>query len=408
MENTEKATELFSKKYQTYLILLCFLVCVFVQLGRYSYSTNINLFIEKYGVTEKEAGIPSTLFFITYAVGQILNAVFCSKYNKRLIVGLCLFFSGVINVILCFNIPFSCISWLWLINGLLQSTLWPLIILILSQNIAKERLSSVAFLMSIAVSGGILLSYVISAILSLTGSFVAICLLSGVVIIATAFVWFLTTNKKIERYNETSTTEKTANKFDKRIITLIAVFAVFGMVSTAISYGLRNWMPKILKDTYSLSDWLSIFLSVFLPLSSTITAFISGVVYKRYKKFTLICGALFAITGVFLVVITLILNVSWLPVLILLILLSLSTGVVTNLMTVHVPLYFENRFSSGFLAGLLNGFCFVGTAISTYCLGAISTTTGSWTTVFVVFAVVCLITVFVALIFSKLEKIKEN
>ena len=138
MENTEKATESFSKKYQTYLILLCFLVCVFVQLGRYSYSTNINLFIEKYGVTEKEAGIPSTLFFITYAVGQILNAVFCSKYNKRLIVGLCLFFSGVINVILCFNIPFSCISWLWLINGLLQSTLWPLIILILSQNIANR------------------------------------------------------------------------------------------------------------------------------------------------------------------------------------------------------------------------------------------------------------------------------
>ena len=392
-----------SEKSQKYLVLLCFIVSTFVQLGRYSYSSNLNLFIDRYNITDKLAGIPTTLFFITYAVGQIVNALFCSKYNKKFLVGLSLIFSGIINVIICFKIPFKLLCLLWFINGILQSTFWPLLILILSESVDNKRFSTMAFLMSISVSGGTLLSYVLSAVFSLGGGIAYVCSISGGIIVLIAFVWFFTT-KNIERNNVVKLNEIKERKPDRQAIVLIVVFALFGMVSTAISYGLRNWLPKILKDLYVLEDWLSIFLSVFLPLSSTITAFVSNFVYKKYRNFTVICSVAFAITGVLLIVIIAILNVSWIPVLALLILLNLSTSVVVNLMTVHVPIFFKNNVSSGFLAGLLNGFCYVGTSISTYGLGAISTATGEWSIVFIVFAIVCFVTFGVALLFIKKEK----
>ncbi len=73
------------KSYQNYLIFLCWFVYSVAQTGRYSYSANVNLIMDKYSVSHTEAGLVTTMFFICYGVGQIVNGLICSKYNRRIV-----------------------------------------------------------------------------------------------------------------------------------------------------------------------------------------------------------------------------------------------------------------------------------------------------------------------------------
>ena len=95
----------------------------------YSYSVNVTLMIDEYGITHAEAGLPSKFYFFAYGIGQIITGIFCKKYNKRLVVTGTLIISALCNTLLFIQIEFAYVKYIWMINGLAQSHLWPLVIL---------------------------------------------------------------------------------------------------------------------------------------------------------------------------------------------------------------------------------------------------------------------------------------
>ena len=56
---------------------------------------------------------------------------------------------------------------------------------------------------------------------------------------------------------------------------------------------------------------------------------------------------------------------------------------INNVITNVVPLYMKNHINSGTLAGVLNGFCYVGSAVSSYILGSVADMWG-WLAVFII------------------------
>ena len=88
---------------------------------------------------------------------------------------------------------------------------------------------------------------------------------------------------------------------------------------------------------------------------------------------------------------------------------TLSSALIANCTTVQVPLYLKNsKVNSGFLAGFLNGFCYIGSAIGTYVLGKIIDT-GDWSNIFVVYILISglsLLLTIVYLIVNKINKVK--
>ena len=72
-----------SKKLQvsTLLSLLCWLVYACSYIGKVNYAANINPVMEFYKVDHSTAGLVSTFFFFAYGVGQVINGLFCKKYN---------------------------------------------------------------------------------------------------------------------------------------------------------------------------------------------------------------------------------------------------------------------------------------------------------------------------------------
>ena len=71
---------------------------------------------------------------------------------------------------------------------------------------------------------------------------------------------------------------------------------------------------------------------------------------------------------------------------------------VNNVITSIAPLRMRNKIDSGKLAGILNGFCYVGSTLSSYGLGAVADK-GGWQTVFYLIFISCVISIILGILY---------
>ena len=109
------------------LIMLCWLIYAFSYVGKVNYAASINQVMSNFSVEKADAGLVSSFFFFAYGVGQILNGIFCKKYNLKFMISASLLVSAVANVTVAL-LPvsaFGVVKIVWLINGIAMSVLWP-------------------------------------------------------------------------------------------------------------------------------------------------------------------------------------------------------------------------------------------------------------------------------------------
>ena len=83
----------------TLLIALCWVVYTCSYLGKLGYNANITQIESTYSISHSTAGMVSTFFFFAYGIGQIINGLFCKKYNIRWFVFGSLLTSGLMNLL---------------------------------------------------------------------------------------------------------------------------------------------------------------------------------------------------------------------------------------------------------------------------------------------------------------------
>ena len=401
-----------TKKKEILLIIICWVAYVLALLGRFSYSSNVTLIMDRFSVEHAEASLPSTLFFFAYGLGQIVIGLFCHKFNRRLLIIVALLSTGLINLIIFLGAEFYTIKYLWLVNGLAQANLWPVLLLILRENISKERIAAVSIVMATASTGGKFTAIGVCAIFAIDTSMFMYCFLTaGIVSFIAAILFFLMTKgvKKPEEIvkKEEPVENVTKQKVGMRSIVLLILLGEFSFASYAISGGLQSWVPSILKENYDLSDALSIFMSVMLPLFTLSVALISPLLNKLLKNHVLISFISFVVGAVLILVVYLFLDVSWILAIVLFTVEAVVMSIISNTTTVQVPLTFEGKFDAGFLAGFLNGACYIGSAAATYVLGAIADTSG-WASAFILLIALALFSGFLAIIFLIYDKLRKK
>ena len=372
-----------TKVFEIVLIIVCWMIYSFAQLGRYSYSSNVSLVMDQYGVSKTVASLPTTLYFLAYGVGQIFIAFFCAKINRRVVLTISLLGSAISNIILFFGVDFELIKWIWIINGLCQATLWPTLLFTLRKGIHDKYKPFSAIMMSIASTGGMFLSYGLFAVMSIKPkNYVYSFLIAAAVLAFAAVVWFIVSgrlNKKApyedaetQQANNTNSEQKNNSEGKHKLLFVLLIFIEFSFVAYAVSGGLNSWVPVILKETYGFQDWVAILTSVLLPLFMLSVSFITTFAYKKAKGFVLPIVFAYILTTILLICAIFAINVSWIVLVVSFVLACISVGIVSNMTTVQVPLYMKGRFDAGFLAGVLNGTCYVGRAFSTYILAVLA------------------------------------
>ena len=406
MQNTKRTN---SKS--SYLLLLCWLVYTCSYIGKLSYNANIIEIEEAYNVSHDLAGMISSFFFFAYGIGQVVNGFLCKRYNIKYVIFTSLIVASAMNVLVPLSTSFDVIKYLWLINGIAMSFLWTSIIRLLSETLPKEDIRRSIVVMGTTVATGTFIVYGLSALLSYLELFRATFFIAASLMVTVAIGWLifytplvksLKKEKDLEE-KEVIKTASTLNKTDYRppLFLLIIVLSFFSVANNFVKDGLTTWTPAILDNLYSTPDWLSIILTLLLPTMAIGGTVVAVNVQKKVKDFVftsliLFSGAalLFGLVNILVRAETSILSLI-ITIVSFAVVSCLMAGV-NNVTTGMVPLYESDRMNSGKLAGILNGFCYLGSTISSYGLGFIADK-WDWNAVFITLLIVCAVIIAIGL-----------
>ena len=387
------AKQLTLKRKQQILIVIACLVYSFAYTGRYSYNANIAPIMAFYNVTRAEAGLTGTFFFFAYGAGQLIHAIFCRFYPRKYIIPGVLGVSAILNIAVFCGVPFGAIKYLWLLNGICQSVLWPTLVLVLSDTMDSVMMKQAVFAMSLTVVIGTVISYGGSAIFNLFDLFRGAFLLGAVLMVAIGIAWLIgydtltLENAGLAEAHAASSEATTAGgglwkrAANGALIGLFAVCGLFMAVDNFVKDGLNTWTPVILKERFGVGDSLSIVLTVALPFCGVFGAMLALRMNRKIRDFRALSGSLLLLLSVCICGILLsmklesmVLTVAFLGVV------SCFAHGINSIMTSIMPFAMRDKVNPGFLAGLMNSAGYVGSTASAYGLGVIADRT-DWNTV---------------------------
>ena len=405
-----------SEKRRAYLLIaLCWLVYASSYIGKLSYNANIVRIGPTFGVTKDECGMVSSFFFFAYGIGQIANGLLCKRYNIKYVIFGALTVSGVMNLLVAIAENFAYIKFFWLINGIAMSFLWTSLIRLLSENLSGEYMNKAILAMGTTVATGTFIVYGLSALFSLVASFRLTFIVAASVLVAVALVWFFAFNalsggvQKSAEKECAQTLVIPQKSRGKTVLPFLCVLAFFAVANNFIKDGLTAWTPDILKSIYETPDWLSILLTLLLPTLAIMGAVVSVKLVHLTKDFVVSATVLFAVSTVLIgavLALTSTASVLALSVAIFGIISCLMTGV-NNIITSMVPLSLKSEGNSGKVAGILNGFCYLGSTLSSYGLGLIAEKF-DWLAVFLTLIGISVFVVVIGVSFVIVKKAKKR
>ncbi|MBQ8372573.1 MAG: MFS transporter [Clostridia bacterium] len=407
--HTEKASTKDAKKRRAMpgrLIFLCWLVYAVSYIAKLSYSANIREIGDAFMRSDADCGLVSTMFFFAYGIGQIVNGILCKKYNIKYVILGALAVSGAMNIAVGLTSNFDIIKYLWLVNGAALSFLWTSLIRLLSETIDKANISRAIVIMGTTVASGTLVVYGISSLIAAVASYRIVFYIAAASVFAVAVAWLIAYEPFVrplyrERSEELTLDDKDlriASSFDKTLLPLLSVLALFAVANNFVKDGLTTWTPDILGAIYDTPSWLSILLTLLLPMLAIFGIFVAVSLRKLLRNFVAICTVLYSLSLLLIGIVILTIARDVMPVTITsFALVSCLMAGINNVITSMVPLYLKDRASSGMLAGILNGFCYLGSTVSAYSLGAIADNS-SWSSVLWVIGGVCAAMVIIGIV----------
>ena len=149
-----------------------------------------------------------------------------------------------------------------------------------------------------------------------------------------------------------------------------------------------------------------LFLTLFLPLFAVFGSTIAIFLNKKMKNFIYVCGVLYLIAFVMFlfVILSLKLNTWILPLICFMIVACAMSGV-NNVLTNIFPMIYC-RENAGLIAGVLDGFCYIGSAITAFGLGSVADNYG-WNYVFYILISVCLLMIVICALYIFVNKSKN-
>lgn len=382
-------SQMTSKRKQQILIAVCCMVYGFAYAGRYGYNANIAPIMEFYGITRAEAGLVSTCFFFAYGAMQLVHGILCRFYPKKIVIPAALFLSAALNLTVFFQPPFAAIKYLWLVNGICQSVLWPSLVLTLGETLEPGMMKQAVFVISLATMFGTLISYGGSALFNLFAFFRGSFLLGAILTVLIGLIWLfsydrLTAERYVAPAGETTTAEKSRKALGSGLVGLLSVCVLFAAVCNFVKDGLSTWTPVILKEQFGLGDSASIILTLILPVFGLFGSMLALAVNRKIRDYRLMAGVFYV--GLSLCLGGLLLSFRGAGVVLTLALLGVISSLayaVNNVVTSMMPLELRDRVNSGFLAGLMNSATYIGSTASAYGLGRIADGAG-WNAVILV------------------------
>lgn len=397
-----------SEKQGKRLIFLCWLVYSSVYLGRLNYSANLIQIMADLEIGKAEGGLIASCFFFAYGVGQLVHGFLNKYYDPRWMIAVSMIGSAVINLLFPFFHNLTVLAVLWILNGFLQAILWSTLIRTQSRYLDDRMMKRSILIMGTTTAVGTVSTYGISALMVKFFDWRITFWIASLVLAVVGVIWFFRFHYLVcdipERQMKMELHQISGNKMGRVFILLVALICVFGVINNLIRDGLTTWTPSIFKEIYGMDDSLSILLTLGLPLLSILGSSLCLKVHKKIKDHVKLSGVFFVVAIVVLGVMVACLSLnSWVITLVCFAIAALMMACINNCITSIVPLELRDMADSGAIAGITNTFCYLGSTISTYTLGAIVDRTGGWSGAFYFLIALCALALVLCAIYIPLH-----
>lgn len=360
------------------VLLLAWSTYMTAYLCRVNLSTVLDKLAEGLGVSVEYLGLASSLYFVVYAVGQLLNGAIGDRVNPYRFLMLALTCTGGINLILSMQHSAALFIVLWGLNGFCQSMFWSTLLRLLSFHAREEQRKNVSTVMSTCSVAGYLVSWVILSWLFRPYSYRPYFLVPALAALLLIPGWFLLSRRvpmeaSVQDRPPTPPLPQIAREFVQDRLFFICLLC---MLVGAIQEGAVFWLPMIFSNVLNLGEG-SLLLLVLVPAARLAGVFFARGMLSRLgdsaRRAMILMLSLACAAAVCLVLTAA--RTSLLTVLLIAVLIAVINA--SNwYMISYLPLYFAGRNIVSTLVGTFDFSTYVGASMMTGVLGGLLTRVG--------------------------------
>ena len=355
-------------KGQRRILAMCWITYMLAYALRVNIAVVIPSLAADRGYSYTGIGLVTSLFFLTYTLGQLVNGYLGDKISSKLMIIAGLVLSAIFNIgfALFPSLPAAAIC--WGLNGFAQSMLWAPIMKTMTVWFSGPQLARVAHILSYSMIVGYALTWGSTSLLTDRLDWRLSFLLPAGIVLILAAVLVLFFKSRPEAIAKSALPELAGDTLDIRAF--FRMIRIPGLLLIALSQGLIRegisvWFPTILKDTVDLarsSPWVVFMLLPMLNLCGILFVRRSNLHYHGDSTKTLL-WVFVLISGVAVSMALLVAGWPWFILAGMAILLPLSYGL-TPLLTSVIPFQYAHHQRVALTAGVMDFSIYLGAALS--------------------------------------------
>lgn len=405
------------KRESRHFFVFLWLMYAVVYMTKNCFSGALSAIVAQGSLTLAQTTFISAAFYIAYTPLQILGGIVADRYSPEKMITVGLLGGAVCNTVIYFDQNYYVMLVTWVLNAIIQFALWPSVFKIMSSQLVRSDRGRMIFYMSFASSGGLIMTYIVSAFLTdWRDNF----LISAIVLVISAFILLVYCkhlNPIMKKDKIESTPVISDKNSDKKKMSTVKLFLISGfftllpavLLRTMIENGTKTLSPTMLMQSYeNISASTGNLLSIFIIVAGVVgTLLVKLVLFPRIIKNEITAYLIMMIAAPpFTVVLRFVGEIpAWLVILSLsMISMSLSA---THLLTQYFNMLYIPYGKNGTAAGILNAAASLGLVLQYCVFGSVaqdhgwSTVTTLWVIMVALGALFCALTVLPAKRFKK-------
>ena len=370
-------------KGQRRTFLLCFACYCSAYIGRLNLSAVLGGLSQDLALSDARAGMLQTAFALVYAVGQVVNGSLIDRISARRYIAVGLLSSAVCNALFGMANSYPILLLLWALNGAAQSMLWTPVVKLMTVWFKGARRDRASFGLSLTMIIGHLAAWGASGALAAVLSWRYAFFVSAAVIALAGIAGLMLLRDRpdagedIEASAQSADSASTAAAGAMPIGKLIGTTGLYalliaGVCNGFVRDGITTWAPSILANAQGSMALSSTLITLIIPAINAVGIITVRCIYGKFSgSARQASGALLVFSGIT----AFLLMIQGMPAAACAVLMGVCCAMnygINPMLTTLIPMEYENVGRVGMVAGLMDCFIYLGSALAGTLTGMLS------------------------------------
>lgn len=354
-------------------------------LGRVNMSVAIPGILQEFNITKTQIGIVLSSLFTLYAIGQFVNGQLADKFGARKLVTTGLLMSAILNAIFGFTPNFiTGMALIWALNGFFQAMGWSPSVKTIANWFPPEKRGRKAGLLGTSYQIGSAASWALAGFVVGMFGWRWAFWIPSILLVLFAIHFFIRVRNapeevglpSIEEESNGILKEKEKRKDEhlgfwftiKTVLTRKRVWVVaLGLFClNIVRYGFMDWAPTYLFEVQQAHISTAAFKAMIIPIAGSLGAIYAGWMSDKFfkSKRAPIAAIMLYILAIFCFLYPKLPPTDWIIGLIFLAIIGFMTYGPHVLMVTTMPMDFGTRKAAASAAGFIDGWGYIGAAIT--------------------------------------------